>query len=205
MRSGVEVYALGRPVADRTAQRKCTLRPSSRPPRLLQELAGAEGAPRPNEIPMVMVNRAKGESRRWRALRRCRPPTRRRREGGRIDLGTARGDDFIDSTTTSGGRSTFESAAESLSPLGGCCTGPVTSTFLFTFAAQSDDVDPPSTYIGADPPSTLLSTYAVPPSVVFACTTQPVSVDFGACSLAGCEGACSCASTLTAPASAAGR
>src|ERR1700730_3229016 len=101
-----------------------------------------------------------------------------------------------------GGCKTFGSFALSLSALGGSCTGPVTSTFLFTFAETSDCDDPPSTYIDAEPPSALLRTYAVPPSVVFACTTQPVSVDLGACSLAGCAGACSCANTTTALASA---
>src|SRR4051794_22319228 len=85
------------------------------------------------------------------------------------------------STTTSGGRRTFGSGALSLFALGGSCTGPVTSTFLLTFVNQSDWDEPPSTYIVADPPSALLSTYAVPPSVVFAWSTQPVSVDLDAC------------------------
>ncbi len=87
---------------------------------------------------------------------------------------------FTASTTISGGRTTFGSAGLSLSALGGACTAPVTSTFLFTFADQFESDDPPSTYIDADPPSALVRTYAVPPSVVFACTTQPVSVDLGA-------------------------
>src|SRR5262245_7988438 len=102
-----------------------------------------------------------------------------------------------------GGRTTFGSAAAPGPALGASCTGPVTSTFLFTFVDQSDCADPPRMYIAADPPSTLVRTNAVPPSVVFACTTQPVSVALGACSWAGgCAGACSCANTLTVPASA---
>src|SRR5262245_38496941 len=112
----------------------------------------------------------------------------------------------------SGGRRTFGFAPLSLFALGGSCTGPVTSTFLFTFVSQSDCDDPPRTYIVAVPPSALLRTNAVPPSVVFACSTQPVSVDLAACSVAGacvaagaaggvgCGGACSCARTPTAPA-----
>ena len=95
---------------------------------------------------------------------------------------------FTDSAMIAGGRTTFGSAGLSLAALGGSCTGPVTSTFLFTFADQFDSGDPDRTYIVADPPSALLRTYTVPPSVVFACTTQPVSVDLGAaCSLGACS------------------
>src|SRR5215467_2963210 len=114
---------------------------------------------------------------------------------------------LTDSTTISGGRSTFGSGAASLFALGGSCTGPVTSTFLLTFADHSGWDDPPSTYNFADPPSALFRTNVVPPSVVFACTTQPVRVDLGACAAAagwgggcGCAGACSCANTPIAPA-----
>src|SRR4051812_29856365 len=102
----------------------------------------------------------------------------------------------------SGGRTTFESGGVSLPAFEGSCTGPVTSTFLFTFAEKSDCDGPPSMYIVAEPPSALLRTKAVPPSVVFACTTQPVSVDLGASAGCCCAGAaCSCANTPTAPAS----
>src|ERR1700752_2434889 len=80
---------------------------------------------------------------------------------------------FTDSATIAGGRTTFGFAALSLSALGGSCTGPVTSTFLFTLVDQSCCAEPPSTYIDADPPWTLVRPYAVPPSVVFACTTPP--------------------------------
>src|SRR5678815_4082607 len=113
---------------------------------------------------------------------------------------------FTDSTMISGGRTTFGSGAPSLSALGGggSCTGPITSTFLFTCPDHSAGVAPPSTYMGAEPPSALLRTNTVSPAVVFACTTQPVTVDFCACSFddAGpCAGACcSCANTPTAPA-----
>src|SRR4249919_2775216 len=101
-----------------------------------------------------------------------------------------------------GGRTTLESGGLSLPALAGSCTGFVTSTFLFTFAAKSDWDGPLSKYIPAEPPSTLLRTYTLLPSVVFACATQPVSVDLGACACAGgCAGACSCANTPTAPAS----
>src|SRR5262245_38768500 len=92
-----------------------------------------------------------------------------------------------DSTCIVGGRSTFVSAAPS-DGAGGCCTGPVTSTFLLTFVFQSVWVDPLSTYIFADPPSALFSTNTVLPAVVFASATQPVSVSFGADCFSGCAG-----------------
>src|SRR5687768_2325759 len=66
---------------------------------------------------------------------------------------------FMDSTCTIGGRSAFGLAA-ALSSAGGegCCTGPVTSTFLLTLVAHSDCDDAAGTYIAADPPSVLFST-----------------------------------------------
>src|SRR4029077_1675408 len=111
---------------------------------------------------------------------------------------------FTDSTSILGGRSTFGWPAAPSSAAGafGCCTGPVTSTFLLTLVAHSDWDDPASTYIVADPPSALFSTWTVPPSVVLASITQPVSVSLAACCFSGCAGAGSCANTFTVAASA---
>jgi hypothetical protein len=60
---------------------------------------------------------------------------------------------FTDSTCTVGGRSTFglPEAPSSAGGVLGCCTAPVTSTFLLMLVANSDCDDPASTYIAADP------------------------------------------------------
>src|SRR5580765_7828665 len=76
---------------------------------------------------------------------------------------------FTDSTTMSGGRRTLGSCDLLASAFTGSCTGPITSTFLFTFAVQSDCDDPPSTYVVADAPCAFVRMNTVPPSVVFAC------------------------------------
>src|SRR5262249_55638842 len=67
---------------------------------------------------------------------------------------------FTDSTCIIGGRTTFVLPADESSFGGalGCWTCPVSSTFLLAFFAQSDCDDPASTYIFAEPPSTLFST-----------------------------------------------
>src|SRR5690606_8978190 len=94
-------------------------------------------------------------------------------------------------------------------------------TSLLTFVASSVSDAPARTYISAVPPLALFSTKALPPSVVLASITQPVSVSLATGGASGWAGAgcgsgwvgagrCSgwaggvgaCANALTAPASA---
>src|SRR6185503_7691378 len=113
---------------------------------------------------------------------RVRPRGSHGDEGGARDYEQFSATTFTVSTMIIGGRTTLGSGALSLSALGGSCTGPITSTFLFTCPDHSAGVAPASTYMVAVPPSALLRTNTVSPAVVFACTTQPVTVDFSACS-----------------------